>query len=292
MKMLEVSQLRKKYPQFALGSIDLELEAGSMNGLIGPNASGKSTLYRCIIGTVRRDYGRIRVAGVDADERSGHWRNAIGYIGDYTPLFDHLTGAANLALFAGFYENWSAQLAESLAAKLDLDLTLKARSYSTGQRAKLAVVLALAHRPKLLLLDEPATGLDPVARSTFLETLYELMQNEAFTLLYATHHVAEIERLADHLIFLDHGKVLKHAEKEDLVANWRRLTFRAANGPKAIPGQVTLRQDGQDYEVVSSSANDAIDFLHQSEAFDIQVSRLPLEEICVDILKTEKAMRA
>jgi ABC-2 type transport system ATP-binding protein len=292
MKMLEVSQLRKKYPKFALGPIDLELEAGSMNGLIGPNASGKSTLYRCIMGTVRRDYGRIRVAGVDADQRSGQWRNTIGYVGDYTPLFDHLTGATNLELFSGFYENWSSELAESLAAKLDLDLTIKARGYSTGQRAKLAVILALAHQPKLLLLDEPATGLDPVARTTFLDTLYELMQQESFTLLYATHHVAEIERLADHLIFLDKGKVLRHAEKEDLVENWRRLTFRAANGPRAIPGQITLRQDGQDYEVVSSSANDAIDYLRQTEASEIQVSRLPLEEICVDILKTEKSMRA
>lgn len=292
MKMLEVSQLRKKYPNFALGPIDLALEAGSMNGLVGPNASGKSTLFRCIIGTVRPDYGSIQVAGLDARRHSGGWRNEIGYVGDYTPLFDHLTGAANLSIFSGFYENWSEQLAESLAAKLDLDLTIKARSYSTGQRAKLAVVIALAHRPKLLLLDEPATGLDPVARSIFLETLYELMQQEAFTLLYSTHHVEEIERIADHLILLRDGKVLQRVDKEDLVESWRRLTFRTANGPGEIPGQIRLRHDGHDYEAVSSSANDAIDYLQLSGASDIQVSRLPLEEICVEILRGERGWRS
>lgn len=292
MKMLEVSQLRKKYRTFALGPIDLELEAGTMNGVIGPNAGGKSTLYRCIVGIVRRDHGTIRVAGLDADERSGGWRNEIGYVGDYMPLFDHLTGVANLALFSRFYENWSDKLAESLVGKLDLDLTIRAKGLSTGQRAKLALVIALAHRPRLLLFDEPANGLDPVARSIFFETLYELMQHEDFTLLYATHHVAEIERLADHLIFMNEGRLLKHAEKEDLVENWRRLTFRADDAPHAIPGQVTLRQDGQDYEVVSSSTNDAIGFLQHVGASDIQVSRLPLEEICVEILRTEEGMRA
>lgn len=157
MKMLEVSQLRKKCPTFALGPIDLELEAGSMNGLIGPNAGGKSTLYRCIIGTVRRDAGRIRVGGAGANERSGKWRNDVGYVGDFTPLFDHLTGAANLSLFSRFYDNWSDQLAESLVARLSLDLSIKARNCSTGQRARLAVVIALAHRPRLLFLDDPAT---------------------------------------------------------------------------------------------------------------------------------------
>lgn len=292
MKMLEVSRLRKNCEKFALGPIDLELEAGSINGLIGPNGSGKSTLYRCIMGTVRRDAGTVCVAGLDADGRSGNWRNGIGYVGDFTPLFDHLTGAANLGLFSGFYENWSDEQAESLADKLDLDLTMRARSYSSGQRTKLAIVIALAHRPKLLLLDEPANGLDPIARSTFLEMLYALMQQEDLTLMYATHHVTEIERLADHLIFLDDGKVLKRAEKEDLVENWRRLTFRTTNGPDAIPGQITFRRDGQDYEVVSSSASGAIDFLQQAEASDIQVSQLPLEEICIEILKTEKGMRA
>jgi ABC-2 type transport system ATP-binding protein len=290
--MLEVSKLRKTYGRFSLGPIDLELEAGSMNGMVGPNGSGKSTLFRCIIGTVRRDSGIVRIAGVDADARSGHWRNQVGYVGDYTPLFDHLTGAANLAMISKFYENWSGELAETLADRFALDLRKKARAYSTGQRVQLAVVMALAHRPRLLLLDEAANGLDPVARSTFLDTLYELMQQEAFTLLYATHHVDEIERLADQLLFLNDGKLVRRADKEDLVANWRRLTFRAANAPRAVPGQVTTRQDGQDFEVISSSARDAVEFLRHTGASDIQVSQLPLERICVEILKAERGARA
>jgi ABC-2 type transport system ATP-binding protein len=283
--MLEVSQLTKSFKNFELGPIDLELEAGMVHGLIGPNGAGKSTLYRCIIGTVRRDWGSIRIAEKEADSRTAAWKNQIGYVGDCTPLFDHLSGAVNLALFSRFYQNWSHELAASLANRLELDLTAKAGEYSTGQRTKLSLIIAMAHRPSLLLLDEPANGLDPVVRATFMEVLYEQMQQEAFTMLYATHHVSEIERLADNLILLNDGKLLRRAAKEDLLENWRRLTFRAAKAPGAIPGQVSVVHDGLDYEVLSTSANDAIAFLAHTGAADVAETQLSLEDICVEILR-------
>ena len=154
------------------------------------------------MGTVRRDQGTVRVAGNLADTTSGGWKTSIGYVGDYTPLFDHLSGARNLALHAEYYDRWSDETARSLSSRL--------------------------------LLDELATGLDPVVRTVFQDVLYESMQDERFTLLYATHHVSEIEPLADQLI-LDSGKVLRHEAKAELVDHWRRVTFRLAGEPGTIP---------------------------------------------------------
>ena len=116
------------------------------------------------------------------------------------------TGARNLQAFSAYYPTWSAKTGQSLASRFDLDLSQVVKKYSTGQRTKLALILALAHNPELLLLDEPANGLDPVARDVFMEVLFEQMQNEELTLLYATHHVSDIEQLADQLIFLDAGR--------------------------------------------------------------------------------------
>jgi ABC-2 type transport system ATP-binding protein len=285
MQMLEVSQLTKTYKNFELGPIDLDLEAGTVHGLIGPNGAGKSTLYRCIMGTVRRDRGRVRIAELDANSQTASWKNKIGYVGDYTPLFDHLSGAVNLTLFSRFYEHWSNDLAGSLANRLGLDLATRAGEYSTGQRTKLSLIIAMAHRPNLLLLDEPTNGLDPIVRATFMEVLYEQMQQEEFAMLYATHPVSEIERLADNLILLNDGKLLRRAAKEDLLENWRRLTFRTDKAPGSIPGQISVVRDGLDYEVLSASANDAIAFLAHAGTANVSATKISLEDICVEILR-------
>ena len=232
--MLEITNLCKRYDGFALGPIDLTLERGTVHGLIGPNGAGKTTLYRSVMGTVRRDQGLVRVGGRPADASSGEWKRKIGYVGDYTPLFEHWSGARNLTAFAAFYDTWSEETAESLASRFEFDLSQKVSAYSTGQRTKLAIILALAHHPSLLLLDEPANGLDPVTRETFMEVLYEQMRNEDLTVLYATHHVSEIEHMVDQLIFISDGRILAHEPVDALVENWRKITFRTSHPPSAV----------------------------------------------------------
>ena len=285
MAMLEVTNLCKRYEGFSLGPVNLRLEPGTAHGLIGPNGAGKTTIFRCIMGTVRRDQGLLRVAGHLADSASGGWKTSIGYVGDYTPLFDHLSGTRNLQLHSDYYDDWSHETAQTLASRLELDLGRAVKRYSTGQRTKLALVLALAHHPQMLLLDEPATGLDPVVRTVFLDVLYECMQDERFTLLYATHHISEIEPLADQLIFLDSGQVLRHEVKADLVQSWRRITFRVADDPGTAPGQVSAVRQGRDHEVISSDYQDTVRFLEQAGVESVLTTQMSTEEICVHILK-------
>src|SRR5688572_5248531 len=259
--MLEITNLSRRYDGFALGPIDLTLEPGTVHGLIGPNGAGKTTLYRSVMGTVRRDQGLVKVGGRMADTSSGEWKRKIGYVGDYTPLFEHWSGARNLRAFAAFYEAWSEQTAESLASRLELDLSQKAGAYSSGQRTKLAIILALAHHPSLLLLDEPANALDPVTRDAFMEILYERMRNEDLTVLYATHHVSEIEHMVDRLIFIQDGRVLAHEPVNTLDENWRTIPFQTSKSIGDVPHQVHGVREGNDHQVTTSSFQSALWFL-------------------------------
>jgi len=283
--MLEITNLCKRYNGFALGPIDLTLEPGTVHGLIGPNGAGKTTMYRLVMGTVRRDQGLVKVGGRTADASSGEWKQKIGYVGDYTPLFEHWSGARNLRAFAAFYDAWSEETAESLASRFELDLSQKVGAYSTGQRTKLGIILALVHHPSLLLLDEPANGLDPVTRDTFMEVLYEQMRNEDLTVLYATHHVSEIEHIVDQLVFISGGRILAHEPVDTLVENWRRITFRTSKSIGDVPYQVSRLREGDDYQVTTSSFQSALWFLESQGVERIETSKLTTEQICVHVLR-------
>lgn len=297
MLTLETINLCKRYKDFSLGPIDLKLEPGTVHGLIGANGAGKTTLYRCLMGTVRKDQGIIKLNGQPVNNSSARWRQAIGYVGDYMPLYEGWSGARNLRTFARFYYHYDEELVQRLASQFDLNLDQIARNYSTGQRTKLAIIHALAHGANFLLLDEPTAGLDPVSRDTFMEILHEQMAAQELTILYATHYVTEIEQIADQLVIIDKGRVLGHRIKDDLAQHWRRITFRSDRDLGELPNQVAIKVFGNDaradakpdsrkeYEVISSNLQSTLLFLEHAGAENIQSSRLSIEQICVQILK-------
>jgi ABC-2 type transport system ATP-binding protein len=304
MPSLEINKLCKRYRDFVLGPIDLALEPGMVHGLIGANGAGKSTLFRCLMGVLKPDQGNITFNGQLADPDATHWKQSIGYVGDYTPLFENWSGARNLRTLARFYENYDEKQVDQLAAKFDLNLDQLASTYSTGQRNKLAIIHALAHGAQFLLLDEPTSGLDPLARDTFMEVLCEQMGRQELTILYATHYVTEIEPLADKLLFIRDGQLLGRETKDELAQHWRKFTFRSAGELGALPGQVALkmassdsagvvsRNSTMDYEVISSNGESTRLFLEHAGVQRIETSRLSLEQICVQILKAQTGRQA
>ncbi|MDP6536083.1 MAG: ABC transporter ATP-binding protein [Gammaproteobacteria bacterium] len=285
MAVLEISQLTKNYQTFSLGPIDLALDAGCAMGLIGANGAGKTTLFRCLMGTVRRDHATITIDGKSAIHTQGLWKQQIGYVGDYTPLFGGWSGKRNLATIAPFYPDWSQERAEQLAGRLNLDLNQKVKHYSTGQRAKLAIILALSHSPKLLLMDEPTSGLDPVSREVFMELLFEQMASERVALLYATHHISEIEQLADRLVFISNGRIVRDEIKEDLAETWRRVSYQHDQPLADIPNVMSHKSDPPYHELISDNAEITMRFLSDSGVGGIESSRLSIEKIAVQILR-------
>ncbi|MDA0689281.1 MAG: ABC transporter ATP-binding protein [Proteobacteria bacterium] len=284
--MLEIEQLTKNYRDFSLGPVNLSVEAGCALGLVGANGSGKTTLFRSLMGTVRTDDGKVIVAGNEATPDKGGWKEHIGYVGDYAPFFDSWTGEKNLMNLGRFYRNWSMDTAHELASRLRLDLGKRVRQYSTGNRTKLAIVSALSRKATLLILDEPSNGLDPVARDSFMDILHEQLESGEIALLYATHHISEIEVLADRLVFLSDGTVVRDVIKEDLIEAWRRFTFRKEVLPENIPNVVSQRSEHPYHELTSDNGKITESFLHEQRVEQLESSIVSIEKIAVEILKS------
>lgn len=285
MAILEINDYLKTFGTFSLGPMNLSIEAGCALGLVGANGAGKTTLFRTLVGAVRKDSGQIQVDGKQVTEASSLWKQNVGYVGDYTPLFDHWDGHKNLQVFSRFYPAYSEELALNLVQRLNLDLTKKVRTYSTGQRTKFAIVLALSHKPQLLLLDEPSNGLDPVAREAFMEVLFEYMESGNASLIYATHHISEIENLADRLVFVSNGLVVGDEIKEDLTERWRRLTFRHEHALENVPHILDHKSEHPFYELVSDDVNQTLQHLQSCGVEGVEATRLSVEQITVQILR-------
>lgn len=284
-KAMSIRDLVKRYPGFQLGPLSLELEPGTVLGYIGPNASGKTTTFHCLTGLVKYDGGRMEFFGRDNDPEKPEWRRDIGYVGDRHAFFEGWTGEKNLAFRSTFYPGWSQELARNLARRFNLPLDKKAKDLSTGNRVKLSLVSALAHSPKVLLLDEPTTGLDPVVRKEVLDALFEVLESGERSILYATHILPDISRIADELAFLIDGKLMLRCQKDDLLDKWRRISFRTAAEVPTLTAAVEHLTEKNEHQVISANVDATLEHLKTLGVEGIQETRMTIDEIAVEILK-------
>ena len=289
-KAFQYKDVIKTFPGFKLGPIDLELEPGTVLGLIGPNGAGKTTSIQCLVGLLRADSGEMRVFGRPNDMNKPEWKQDIGYVGDVHEFYERWTGLQNLRFLSRFYPNWSEEKAAELAKRFQLPLDKRAKDLSTGNRVKLSLVSALSHSPKLLLLDEPTSGIDPVVRTEVLDVLFEILETGDRAIFYTTHILPEISRIADELAFIDDGQIWLRTPKEDLNDRWRRITFRLAADNIALESMVSHRREGNDHQVVSSDFESTLRQLRELGAENVQELRMSIEEIAVQILKGGKGV--
>lgn len=281
----KLAGLVKHYPGFTLGPLDLELEPGRVLGFVGPNGAGKTTTLACMVGLVRPDAGHVEICGTRANPRSGGFRNDVGFVGEETGFWAEWTVEQNLAAVGTFRTGWNQARAVALASRFGLSLKAKVKALSRGNRTKLALVAAMAHAPRLLLLDEPTAGLDPVVRAEVLDTLWEVLEDEKRAILYSTHVLSDISRLADELVFLVDGRVLQRVAKDQLVETWRRISFRANEMPPNLPGVVAHRQVRLEHQVTSRDHRATLSALGALGAAAVEVMPMTVDEIAVEILK-------
>jgi len=284
-KAMSIKDLVKRYIGFQLGPLSLELEPGTVLGYIGPNASGKTTTFHCITGLEREDGGRVEFFEKVNDPERPDWKLDIGYVGDRHAFFEGWSGEKNLAFRAQFYPRWSHELARNLARRFNLPLDKKAKDLSTGNRVKLSLVSALAHSPRLLLLDEPTTGLDPVVRKEVLDALFEVLESGERSILYATHILPDISRIADELAFLIDGKLMMRCPKDDLLDKWRRVSFRATGEVPTLKAAVEHLTEKNEHQVISANIDVTLEQLKSLDVEAIQETRMTIDEIAVEILK-------
>jgi ABC-2 type transport system ATP-binding protein len=213
----------KRYTHFSLENIHLELPTGSIMGFIGANGAGKSTTIRILMGLVHQDAGTVRVLGhaMPADQSAA--KLDIGFVSEDMRLYGAATLAWHMDFLRPMYPRWDQAYAESLARRFDLKPQQKIKGLSHGQRVKAALLLALARRPRLLVLDEPTTGLDPVARVEVLGELMAALADEERTILFSSHNTLDVEQISDQITFIDRGRIIDSDDKEVFLDRWRRL---------------------------------------------------------------------
>ncbi len=201
----------------ALRDLDLSVEPGEVFGYLGPNGAGKTTTLRLLMGLLRPTSGHARVLGLDAWRDSVRVHRDVGYLSGEPAFYKHMTGAQHLEYFAHLNGHGDTTWGRSLSARLDLDLSRQATALSKGNRQKLAVVLALVNRPRLLLLDEPTSGLDPLVQQEFQALLRE-HTDAGGSVLLSSHVLAEVQRLADRIGVVRAGRLIAVERLESLRA--------------------------------------------------------------------------
>lgn len=210
-----------------LDRIDLDIPEGAVVGLVGRNGAGKSTLMRCLLGLQTPDEGESWLLGEPSLALTDAVRERLGYAAQTPDLFPRLTGQEHLDEMAAVYPGVHLPSALALAARLDLPLGRRADALSLGDQQKLAVVLALAHDPDLLFLDEPVASLDPISRRDFMRALFALRRKPApRTVLVSSHLLSDLERVVSHVLFLREGRVQLFIEWDEAVEHLRCIPAR------------------------------------------------------------------
>ena len=281
---IEMSGVGKTYRFFSLENIDLQLPCGEIMGLIGPNGAGKSTTIRILLGLVHQDHGDVRVLGhpMPAEQVAAKWD--IGFASEDMRLYESQTLGWHMQWMQSIYRNWDSGYAQLLLKRFGLRAEQKLKGISHGQRVKSTLLLVLARKPKLLVLDEPTTGLDPVARHEILRELTEVMLDEGRSVLFSSHNTQDVEQISDRITFIDRGRIIDSMDKEMFLDRWRRLRLEAPFGVTlpALPGVIGVRQEGRMAIATTNAFHPDLPHAYEQTGARVQrIENMTLEEIFV-----------
>lgn len=221
---IEVTALRKSFDhKLVLDVQALKLEEGRIVGLLGVNGAGKSTLLRHIPGMYLPDGGSCKVFNTPSRMLKAEQLAQIGYVDQESPLIDWMTVNQLIVYMSTFYPTWNSTLELELIKLFEIDRAPRVGKLSPGQRQKLAILLAVAFEPNLLILDEPASALDPIARKAFLELLMKLIQKEGRTIIISSHILGDIEKVVDYVVILHRGRVVVSRDLDELREEYRKI---------------------------------------------------------------------
>ena len=260
MNVIEASGLGKRYGgTWALRDCSLAIPAGHVAALVGPNGAGKTTLLNLAVGLAAPSAGGVRVLG-GLPAGSPEALDGIAFVAQDTPVYRNLSAADMLHLTRNLNRRFDQSYARARLNELGISLNRKAGRLSGGQRAQLALTLALARRPRLLVLDEPVAMLDPVARHDFMATVLAAMADDGVSVVLSSHVLAELERVADYLVVLSRGRVQVAGEVDDFLAGHRVLTGPAAEAGNFAERSVVhvRRAEAQAHLLVRAAADDPV----------------------------------
>jgi ABC-2 type transport system ATP-binding protein len=289
---IECHNLCKHYPHFELSNVDLTVPTGSVMGFVGPNGAGKSTTMRILMGLVTPDEGTVSMLGYKMPSDQIKAKQEVGFVAEDMRLYAGQTLGFHMDFMQSVYPAWDAAYADELLNRFDLIKEQKTKGYSHGQRVKAMLLLALARKPKLLILDEPTTGLDPAARHEILQQLMEVLEDESRTVLFSSHNTLDIEQVSDHITFIVNGRINSSNDKETFLDSWRRIRLEYAPGVEPDPKTtVTCQKSGSLTVITTNQFSEGLLEKINNGACVHAVERMNLEEIFLASVDKEKGAR-
>jgi len=281
MNAIEIKGLSKSYDDFRLDNIEFVLPSGCIIGLVGENGAGKSTTIKLIMDAIKRDAGEVLVLG--ADNRSREFQSLkedIGVVLDEA-YFPEVLNARNVnSIMKNTYRNWNEKQFSEFLTRFSLPLKKQFKDYSRGMKMKLAMAVALSHDPKLLILDEATSGLDPMVRDEILDIFNDFTRDEMHSVLLSSHIVSDLEKICDYIAFIHRGKLLFCMEKDRLLEEYGIVRMTKADF-EAIPAEAVKGKKVTNFGVEALVLRDAV-----SSA--ITVERAGIEDIILYIAKGDK----
>ncbi len=292
MSIVDFQNVHRAYTtdQEVLTGVTFSVESGQVVGLLGKNGAGKTTLLRIAMGMLDPQGGSVAVFGLDPRQQPMEIKRRVGYVSEDQILPPFLRTDQVIALHKGLYPTWDDDLAHSMIERFSIPGGQKIRRLSKGQARQVALLCAVAHRPDLLILDEPAGGLDPAARREFLETSIQLLNESGTTILFSSHYMSDVERLADRIVMLHDGRVLIDTELDELRENYS-LALVQSNGSVsreqllALDDCLGVRPRGDALHAVFELEPVRVEELlsQTMDLTDVRCTRIALEEMFIEL---------
>ncbi|MDE6014905.1 MAG: ABC transporter ATP-binding protein [Acetatifactor sp.] len=227
--VIEVSGLVKNYSDFSLDHVSFQVPEGSITGFIGQNGAGKTTSISAILEIIKRDGGTVRVFGRELDGTDCAWKEDVGVVFDEMGFHDFMTPVEINRMMKYVYKNWCEEDFRAYLKKFGLPGRKRCGKFSRGMRMKLQIAVAMSHKARLLIMDEPTSGLDPIVRNEILQIFQEFVLEENHTIFLSSHITGDLERIADEVVFIDHGRIVLAGNKDEILERHGLLKCKKAD---------------------------------------------------------------
>jgi ABC-2 type transport system ATP-binding protein len=295
--VIETQNLSKLFGSFeAVHALNLQVAQQQITGFLGRNGAGKTTTIKMLLGMTHPTSGTGQVLGkrIDIQQESIEMRRQVAYVGEDKQLYPYLTVAEMIRFTRSFYEDWRPEVEQRLLEQYELPADRQVKFLSKGMRTKLALLLALARRPSLLILDEPSEGLDPVSVEELLQTLVAAA-SEGTAIFFSSHQIEEVERIADRICLIDHGNLLMDFALDKFRLDYRRITLGFASQPPPpnsdffrLTGIDHIRTAGRQITLLASHDSDGlVERARELHAVSVEVEPVTLREVFLEKVKEE-----
>jgi len=284
--ILEINGLNKKYKNsdFHLNDVSFSIPSGAIMGFVGENGSGKSTTIGCILNTLIKDSGTVKIFGHDMTDNSTNIRNDIGVVYDSNAFPIHLTPVKVSSAMQHIFSQWDNTLFKEYLKRFKLPEKQKIKEFSRGMTMKLGIAVALSHRPKLLILDEATSGLDPIVRDDILDVFLDFVHNENNSILLSSHITSDLEKVADYITFIHYGNIILSESKDNLIYNYGVMRCKTAQFAQIDKeDMLAYRKHGYQVDVLVSDKQAAL-----KKYRDVVIDNITIEEIMLMLVKGEK----